>query len=115
MFSSVGSFSSANKQLPDGHESPGLTRYHSLELMPFVLPGDCPVGSCRSRAGDRQIGMIQEHQPLFEVGIPGLAAADGRHPADPEKPELYLCGHGSHAVVRADCIFHARRVLGAHG
>lgn len=32
----------------------GLTRYHSLELMPFVLPGYSPMGGGRSRAGNLQ-------------------------------------------------------------
>ena len=37
-----------------------LTRNHSLELMPLVLPGYCPVGGCRSRAGDLQFWMMPD-------------------------------------------------------
>jgi len=44
-----------------------LTRYHSLELMPFVLPGDCPVGGCRSRAGDLQHWMMSDY--LIQQGF----------------------------------------------
>ncbi len=31
----------------------------------------------------------------------------------PKKPELYLCGHGGHAVVRADCVFPCAACSGA--
>src|SRR5690242_18461243 len=35
-----------------------MALYRSLELMPFVQPGDCPVRGCRTRAGDLQFWMM---------------------------------------------------------
>ena len=47
----------------------GLTRYHSLELMPFVLPGYRPVGSCRSRTGDLQRWMMFDYPVQYRFLI----------------------------------------------
>ena len=46
-----------------------LTRYDSLELMPFVLPGHCPVGGCRSRAGNLQRWVMFDYPVQYRLLI----------------------------------------------
>src|SRR5207253_6899700 len=46
-----------------------ISLYRSLELMPSVQPGYCPVGGCRSRAGDLQPWIMFDYPVQYQFLI----------------------------------------------